>query len=322
MKLPSINDFSFKGKRVLLRGDIDVVEGGKITDDTRLLILLPTINNLFQKGAAKITLIGHIGRPGGKKDEQLSTNHLKSWFEKRVKGDEFVVYENLRFWRGEEENDDGFSRELAELGEVFVNEAFATSHRRHASIVGVPKYLKTVFGFRFLREVENLDKILDSPKKPVIMLIGGVKKGKLDYLEGLKNIADKVLVGGRLPEYLGEDHKDKKIAVARLMPDKEDITINSIEKFIKILSAAGTIFVSGPMGKFEEEGHMMGTKSVFENIANSKALKIAGGGDTEEAITKLRLNAKFDWISVGGGASLEYLTKRTLPAIEALIDLS
>jgi phosphoglycerate kinase len=316
MKLPSIDDFIFSGKRVVLRGDIDVMGDS----DTRLELLLPAIKGLFKKGADKITLIGHIGRPNGKKVEKLSTKHLKTWFKKRIKSRNFVLYENLRFWREEKENDSVFAKKLARLGDIFVNESFATSHRRHASVVGLPKLLPTAFGPRFIEEINNLDMIINSPKKPVIILIGGVKRDKLDYLAGLKKIANKVLVAGRLPDYLDEDFQEKGVVVARLMPDKEDITVNSIEKFTSILSFAGTIFVAGPVGKFEEKGHLLGTKRVFESVVQSSAAKMAGGGDTEAAISKLGLNNKFDWISTGGGASLEYLTKRTLPAIEALVD--
>ena len=139
-------------------------------------------------------------------------------------------------------------------------------------------------------------------------------------MEDFKKIADKILVGGRLPDYLPEDFDDKKIIVAKLIMDKEDITIHSIEKFEDEISKAGTIVVAGPMGKSEEEGHLTGTNRVFKAIANSEAYKLAGGGETEGIISTLGLTNKFDWISIGGGASLEFLAKGTLPGIEALLN--
>ncbi len=134
--------------------------------------------------------------------------------------------------------------------------------------------------------------------------------------------ADKILIGGRLPDYIHDTsplRKDDKVFVTNLLPDKEDITIHSIEKFLPIIEKAGTIVVSGPLGKFEEEGHRQGTKAIFDAVADSKAFKIAGGGDTESAISLLGLKDKFNWISVGGGAMLEFLAKSTLPGIEALL---
>ena len=204
--------------------------------------------------------------------------------------------------------------------EVYVNEAFAASGGKHASIVRLPKLLPSAAGFRFIKEVENLEKILNNPKKPVLLIIGGIKKDKLDYLEDFKKFADKILIGGRLPEYMPEDISDDKLLVARLIMDKEDITIHSIEKFEEEIGKAGTIVIAGPMGKVEEEGHMMGTKRVFEAIANSQAYKVAGGGETQGVISTLGLTKKFDWISIGGGATLEFLAKGTLPGIEALLN--
>ena len=133
------------------------------------------------------------------------------------------------------------------------------------------------------------------------------------------------MIGGRLPEYLGDNtesvraHQNDDVVVANLTQDKEDITLNSIEVFEEEVKKAGTIVVSGPMGKFEEEGHMQGTQRVFEAIAGSRAFKVAGGGDSQEAIEQLNLSDKFDWISVGGGSMLEFLANGTLPGIEALL---
>jgi phosphoglycerate kinase len=242
--------------------------------------------------------------------------------EKRVKmlseGD-ILLLENLRFDKAEEENSEVFARNLADLAEVYVNEAFAVSHREHASIVALPKLLPHAAGFRFVKEVENLSRILVDPRKPVVLVVGGIKEDKVDYIKNFTTIADKILVGGRLPLFFEAGNPDvEKIILGQLIPDKEDITINTIQKFKEEISKAGTIVVAGVPGKYEDEGHRQGTKEVFEAIANSSAFKLAGGGDAEAAISFLGLNERFDWISVGGGASLEFLAKGTLPGIQAL----
>ncbi len=326
MNLPKVENLDFQGKKVLLRADLDVdVSGGHLE---RLRTLVPTIELLSEK-ASKIIVIGHRGRPRGKESKKLSLKPISKALEKLLINDlgkekvdklDMSMMENLRFNKGEEENDEAFAKHLAEEGDVYVNEAFAASHRKHASIVTLPKMLPSAAGIHFAEEVENLSKIFNNPKKPVIVVIGGAKKDKLDYIEGFKKFADKILIGGRLPEYLPEDFNDPKVLPARLIADKEDITINSIEQFIQEIKKAGTIILAGPMGKFEEEGHRAGTERVFKAIIETKAFKIAGGGDTQKAISILGLTDKFDWISVGGGASLEFLAKGALPGIEALLN--
>jgi phosphoglycerate kinase len=326
MNLPKVENLDFQGKRVLLRADLDVNIDGDGSE--RLKTLIPIIKLLSTK-ASKVVVIGHRGRPEGKEVKELSLKPISDLLEKlliqdigKEKVDQINMYmmENLRFNKGEEKNDKHFAEHLAKEGDVYVNEAFAASHREHASIVSLPEMLPSAAGIHFCKEVENLSKVLDSPKRPVIVVVGGAKKDKLGYIEGLKKIADKVLIGGRLPQYLPEDLKDPKILPARLIADKEDITINSIEQFDQEIKKAGTIIVAGPMGKFEEEGHRMGTKRILKAITETKALKIAGGGDTQKAISILGLTNDFDWISVGGGASLEFLIKGTLPGIEALLN--
>lgn len=326
MNLPKIEDLDFQNKKVLLRADLDI----DVSKDGlgRLEALLPTLKTLAEK-ASKITIIGHKGRPGGKESKDLSLEPVGIALEKlliqelgneKIESLDLVVEENLRFDSGEIENDEHYAEDLLEEGEVYVNEAFAASHREHASIVRLPKLLPSAAGLHFVKEVENLGKVLNDPKKPVLVIIGGIKKDKLDYIEDFKKFADKILISGRLPEYMPEDINDKKLLVAKLIMDKEDITIHSIEKFEEEICKAGTVVIAGPMGKAEEEGHMMGTKRVFEAIADSQAYKVAGGGETQKVISTLGLTKKFDWISVGGGASLEFLAKGTLPGIEALLN--
>jgi phosphoglycerate kinase len=317
MNLPKLENQDLKGKKVLVRTDLDVDE----KEDYRLQALLPTLKLLNEKGA-EIILIGHRGRPEGKVVEELKMKPVEERLRQITEGINFSILENLRFDPGEEANDSAFTQKLASLGNFYVNESFATSHRNAASITGLPKLLPHAAGLRFEEEVENLSKVFENPQKPVVFLISGVKEDKLSSVEPLKKIADKILIAGRLPDYLGDDHplrKDSQVIVAGLIPDKEDITLNSIEKFKQEIDKAGTVVVAGPMGKYEDEGHRQGTKGVFEAVINSSAFKVAGGGDSVAAINLLGLGSKFDWISVGGGAMLEFLVKGTLPGIEALL---
>jgi len=335
MTLPKLTDLEVSGKRVIVRLDLDVED-----DYTRLEFAEETLDYLVAK-RSRLIIIGHKGRPEGEKLSELSLAPIAEvlggvvgekvnffsdtvGYESKKRADmlsegEILLLENLRFDPGEEKNDDEFSKRLSELGEVYVNEAFAVSHREHASIVGLPKFLPHAAGFRFLKEVETLDGILNAPKRPIVLVIGGLKKDKIEYINNFKNIVDKILVGGRLPLFFNEESPDNdKIIMGKLIPDKEDITIHTIEKFKEEIANAKTVIVAGVPGKYEDIGHRQGTQEVFKAIAASSAFKIAGGGDAEAAITEFGLNDKFDWISIGGGAMLEYLTKATLPGIEAL----
>ena len=311
MDLPNLESLDVYGKRVIVRADLDI-EAQDFEKDLRIRSLIPTLDYL-KEHKAEIVLIGHRGRPEGKYDENLSLKSFQSYFSKWGAR----VEENLRFNRGEERNDLGFAKELSTLGDFYVNEAFGNSHREHASIVGVPKLLPHAAGFHFIKEVENLSKVFGSK---ALFILGGVKEDKLEYLAGLGKIAEKILIGGRLPVYLEDKEIDKdKVVVANLMPDKEDLTINSIERFEKEIAKAGTIVLSGPMGKFEDLGHRQGTERIFKAVSLSSAFKVVGGGDSLSVISIYNLKNKFDWVSVGGGAMLEFLVKKTLPGIEALI---
>lgn len=344
MKLPTLSEHDFSGKTVAVRIDCDVdIEDGGVVDDSRLAVSLPTISEILDKNASKLFILGHRGRPEGYSDK-LSTKNLTGYFSEKldlrigfaefnedsveylesVKKQEqrVVLLENLRFWQCEAKNCPRYSQKLAELSEIYVNDAFASSHRGHASVYGALKiHLESktgCFGQRFVSEVEHLDKVLSEPKRPVVFLLSGVKEDKLAYLDKVLKISDKVLVSGRLPKYLDENYNNPKVLVAKLIMDNEDITIHSMEAFEAEIAKAGTIVVSGPMGKFEDEGHRQGTKRVLEAVANSGAYKVAGGGDTEHAISMFNLGEKFDWVSVGGGAMLEYLVNGTLPIYKLL----
>jgi phosphoglycerate kinase len=246
---------------------------------------------------------------------------IDKWGSEDVKKLTMHMMENLRFNAGEEANGGDYAEHLSENREFYINEAFAASHRSHASIVTLPKLLSHAMGLRFEKEIENLSKLRENPTKPFVVIISGIKEDKLGNARKFAEFADKVLIAGRLPELLKDEdtiHKNPKVVVGHLLPDKEDITIRSIEAFEEEIGRAGTVYLAGPLGKFEEEGHRLGTKRVFEAVAKSDAYKVAGGGDTVEALDLLGLTDKFDWVSVGGGASLEFLINGTLPGIEAL----
>lgn len=330
MDLPKLAAIDVKKRRVILRLDLDLSDAEINVGNLRLRSSIETLNYLISE-EAKVVIIGHRGRPEGKKVEQLSLKPLALVLSELTgkevifegEGD-IVLKENLRFDPGEEANNPEFAKKFAELGEVYVNEAFGVSHREHASIVGIPKIIPGAVGFHFEKEIENLEKIIHEPKRPLIYVISGVKEDKLKYINAFEEHADMVLVGGRLPEYLGDKALESvrlqkgKVIIGNLIMDKEDITLNTIEVFEKDLSKAGTIVLAGPLGKYEDEGHRQGTERIFKAITTSPAFKVAGGGDTEAAISMLEMENEFNWISVGGGAMLEFLAKKTLPGIEAL----
>lgn len=334
-KLPRLEDLDAAGKRVLVRIDLDVDD-----DYSRLEFAEETLDFLIRK-MAKLIIIGHKGRPEGKENSELSLSPLAQVLggvvgekvnfvhdivgpeaqekAKSLPEGEILLLENLRFDSGEQQNDEIFSKSLASLGEIYINEAFAVSHRIHASIVGIPIFLPHFAGFRFVSEVETLSKVLENPKRPLVLVIGGIKSDKVEYIKNFVGLSDKILVGGLLPAFFGEDNPaPEKIVLAGLTADGLDITPETIVRFKEEIAKAGTIVVAGVQGKYEEESHKRGTLEIFEAIAGTSAFKLAGGGDAEAAISEFGLSNKFDWISVGGGAMLDFLAGGTLPGIEAL----
>ena len=279
---------------MLVRADLEW--GGR--NSPRELATREIIKHLRRKGAGRIKIIGHKGNIG----MVTLLGEDMNW--------------DLRADPREETNAGSLARELAVGFDIYVNEAFATSHRRHASIDALPRLMKgegkqVTGGLRFEKEIEILDKIQDSIRQwpdtaPKVLVIGGAKSGdKAKYADELESQGWVVLRGGLLPG-------------AKLRLDGLDISDETIINYQLSIIKAGTIVVAGPMGKYEVDNADHGTKEVFTAAANSGAFKVAGGGDTEAAIERFRLKGKFDWISVGGGAMLEYLSSGTLSGIEAL----
>jgi len=334
--LPSVRDLPVKQKTVLLRTNYDVPlvkqeskRAGEreivVADDTRIVESLPTINYLLEQ-QAKVIIISHLGRPEGKVVPELSLKPVEKILTlllHRNKQSLFLearnrvkLLENLRFDPREERNDESFNKELASLADFFINDAFACSHRQHASIVGLPKLLPSAFGLDFLKEIKILSEVRNNPRRPVTVILGGAKEDKLEVIDKLLNWADYLLIGGKLSTLISNS---EKIFIADLNPEGKDITLESIERFKKIIAQAGTIIWAGPMGVFEDSHYEVGTKAVAEAVVESGAYTVVGGGDTEAALTKFDLTEKINYISSGGGAMLEFLAQGTLPGIEAII---
>lgn len=343
MKL--IKDAKVKGKKVIVRVDFNVSmdKRGKILDDFRIKESLATIDYL-RKNKAKIILMSHLGRPhfqslADKKRLSLEpiAKYLKRKFKTPIKyinqcvgvevqnkvdllkDSEILLLENLRFHAEEEKNDEEFSRQLASLADIYINDAFGASHREHASVVGITSFLPSYAGFLLEKEIKILSQAMKNPKRPAVAVLGGVKlETKLPLINSLANKYDWILVGGRLGLELSGNNKKIIIPVDYHGKDSYDIGNKTIAVFNEIIKKAKTIIWNGPMGMFEDKKFGKGTKSVGQLIARSKAFTIAGGGDTIAALTKYRLLKKMNFVSTGGGAMLELLSGQKLAGIEAL----
>ncbi|OGY25507.1 MAG: hypothetical protein A2Z11_03715 [Candidatus Woykebacteria bacterium RBG_16_43_9] len=329
MKL--VKDAEVSGKRVIVRCDFDVpIKSGTIQDDSRIKNTIPTLKLLLEKGVPLI-LISHIDRPKGP-DPSLSLKPVKEQLEKSL-GEEIAfqenlevdskakinLLENLRFWPQEEGNDENFSKKLSTLGDIFVNECFATAHRSHASVVGIPKFLPAYAGLNLSRELEELNKILDHPSRPLVAIIGGAKiETKLPAIFNLAKAADKILVGGKLMFEVERRSLPENVVVAHDDVDTKDIGSGSAKMFHDIISEAKMIVWNGPMGVFEEDKYMVGTKEVANSVVEANAYSVVGGGDTISALNKLELLSKINFVSTGGGAMLELLAGKTLPGLKVL----
>lgn len=327
-----------------MRIDCDVdIHNGRILDDTRLLSSLVSLKKLL-KNNCTVQLVGHLGRPDGH-DLACTLRPIAKWYAHILNrelhdnqspfggwkiGKNLVLFENIRFFTEEEHNDKSFAQSLAATAEVFVNEAFAVSHRAHASTVGVTKYLPSYAGCHFTDEVTELEKILIHPQRPLVIIIGGAKiETKLPMVEKMHEIADYVLVGGEVADHTKElirvqhDTSIKKrsmVLVADLTESGLDITYKSAENFAQIIDNAKTIVWNGPVGQTGKNPVTeYGTRIIAQAIAHSHAYTIVGGGDTLSYLKQHKLLDKFSFVSVGGGAMLEFLSGQKLPAIESLI---
>ncbi len=374
IKLPLPKSKDVFGKNVFLRADLDVplsqpstINNKQLTieDDTRLKASLPTIEYLL-KHNAKVIIAGHLGRPKGI-DKSLSLEPVARWFLKEFKirnlkfefklkienlkltklggfdgwqiADNLFLLENLRFYPGEEQNDLEFAEKLASLAQVYVNDAFAMCHRKHASIVGVTCFLPHFAGFHLAKEVKTLSHATENPKRPLVVIVGGKKiETKLPLVEKMHRIADYVLVGGKIAQetatLLRIQHEKAPshgglLIVADSNEDGSDIVPTDAETFLQIINKAKTIIWNGSMGiigneelkiKNEKWGSEAGTRKIVKAIIKSGAYSVVGGGDTVEYLNKLGVLSKFSFASTGGGAMLAFLSGEKLPGIEALIN--
>ncbi len=388
----SVRDAEVSGRRVLVRVDFNVpLDGGGVADDTRIRAALPTIELLRERGAA-LVLVSHLGRPKGEVKPELSlrpvAERLAELFETEVHqaaavvgGDvetmaaglglgEVLLLENVRFEPGETENDPALAGTLAGLADLYVNDAFGAAHRAHASTVGVAERLPGYAGLLLEREVTELTAVVESPRRPLTVVLGGAKvSDKVGVIDRFLEIADEILIGGAMcfsffraqgiatGDSLVEEEGVQLAARAleraqssdcelrlpvdlvlgeRFAADAEpresdgvevpdgwmglDIGPRTAQAYSEAIAAAGTVLWNGPMGAFELEPFAAGTRAVAEAVAAAPGTTVVGGGDSVAALQQFGLGEKVDWLSTGGGASLELLEGKKLPGVEALLD--
>jgi len=382
-----ITDFNIKDKRVFIRADLNVpMHSGNISSKNRIQASLPTIKYALESGA-KVMVTSHLGRPQEghiNQEDSLApiADYLsqilnkaipliKDWTIKEfiVKSGEMVVLENCRFNVGEKNNDIELSKLYANLTDIFVMDAFGTAHRKQASTYGIAEFCPQVCaGKLFARELQALDKVMSSPKFPMLAIVGGSKVStKLKILDSLSDKVDQLILGGgiantflkaqgynigmslcedqfipsakKIIEKLesrgaslpvvtdvvcGKKFDEHELAVVKSIKDLDSddmifdlgpITMTSITEKIK---QANTILWNGPIGVFELEQFAAGTKALVHAVANSSAFSLAGGGDTIAAIEAYGMEKNISYVSTAGGAFLEYVEGKKLPAIEIL----
>ncbi|RDU51804.1 phosphoglycerate kinase [Helicobacter sp. MIT 01-3238] len=389
-KVKTVKDIELKNKRILIRVDFNVPmdEEFDISDDTRIREALPTINYCVDNEPKCIVLVSHLGRPKGKQAE-FSLKHILKRLERlldrnvlfadsidslgslqsEAEEGSIILLENIRFYEGEEKNSDELSKNLANHCDVFVNDAFGTSHRAHSSTYGVSKFVKEkVAGLLLKKEIDSFAKALANPLKPVLLIVGGSKvSSKLALLENILSVVDKIIIGGAMSNtflaslgydmansmvendlideakkilqkakeknvkiYLPVDvvstddikeHQNIKITPAQDVPQgykAVDMGPASTRLFNEVIQASQTIIWNGPLGIYEISQFSRGTFNLAHAIADTYAFSLIGGGDTADAVEKAGERDNMSFISTGGGASLELLEGKILPAFEVL----
>lgn len=368
-----------KGKRVVLRVDynVPILPNGKIADDTRIRLSLKTIKYLLQSGA-KVILVSHLGRPVVRNKEKIEriingnknlimapiAQRLCNWLKIKSKPrhinlkqivlpayelrSDLMLLENIRFDSREEKNDPIFTKELSSLADIYVNDAFAVSHREHASIVGITKLLPSYAGFLVQKEIDNLNKLMEKSTRPMLFILGGAKVyDKMMVIKNLLKITDQFLLGGvmantfmkarninvdrsvvendrvELANNLFRKAARKFILPTTLVWDKGrivDIDPAAVKSWKRYFDKAKTIFWNGTMGLTSLGVHKFarGSEEIAKLMADSKAVTIVSGGDTIAVVNKLKLLGKMTFVSTGGGATLQYLAGEKLPGLEAL----
>jgi len=345
-KLNSVENIN-EGNVVILRMDLDLpIMNGQILDNSRLIKSIPTIKLLLER-KNKIVVVGHLGRPNDKEknlslkpiyleliqllEADCGGDCIRSVFvddikdeekiKKAISENEIVLGENLRFYKEEENGDTSLFEILKKHTNVYVDDAFAVAHRKAASIM-LHREMETYYGLSFIKETEKINLILENSEKQnnkgLVVILGGAKIDKLNYLNGLSKMADKILIGGKLPKLVDRSLivDRRNILVAELREDGLDLGDGDIEKFKKIIHEAKTIVWAGAMGFYENKKCQNGTEKIALAVAENKGYKIIAGGDTSASIKNLGLENKIDFVCSGGGVMLEFLIKGSLPAWE------
>jgi len=345
-RLPrSVERADVGAKVVLVRSDLNVpLDDGRVADDTRIRASLPTIRLLLERDAREVRVCSHLGRPK-RHDEKFAMQPVRERLVELVGDERVTVLENTRFDEGETKNDERFARELADGCDVFVNDAFGSAHRAHASTVGVAQLLPTYAGLLLLDELRNLGKLLGDVERPFTIVSGGAKvEDKIRVLENLGSRADEVLIGGKMAEDVRTDNPfsfdavlpsdvvaaasfderaETQVAPFDALPDGWlglDIGPQTRDDFARRVAGARTVFWNGPMGVFEWPAFAEGTFAVARALAESDGFTVVGGGDSVRAVHEARVADRISWISTGGGASLELLEGKELPGVAAIPD--
>jgi phosphoglycerate kinase len=339
----SVRDADVAGKRVLVRADLNVpLEDGQVADDTRIRASLPTLQDLLGRGAAHVAVCSHLGRPKGA-DQAFAIAPVAARLRELLPEDRIEVLENTRFDPGETANDPATAERLADGMDLYVNDAFGSAHRAHASTEGVTHFLPAYAGLLLERELDMLGRLLGNVERPFVLVAGGAKvDDKLGVLVKLGQRADAVLVGGKMAEQLREanplpyeaDLPSDVVAAAAFAENAEsrvtpyddlpdgwlglDIGPETREQFAERIRSARTLFWNGPMGVFEWPRFAEGTTAVAQAVAEAEAFSVVGGGDSVRALTELGLADRVSWVSTGGGASLELLEGKKLPGVAAI----
>jgi phosphoglycerate kinase len=380
-RLRTLDDLGdLAGARVLVRAEFNVpMRDGEVADDTRLRLTLPTIRALRERGA-RVLLVAHLGRPRDR-EASLSLRPVAARLSE-LSGEEVVfvpdlehvgdadlaMLENIRFERGETDNDPALAARLGALADAYVNDAFGSAHRANASTVGVADHVaRSAAGLLFEREIAMLQSVLRSPARPLVGVLGGAKvTDKIGVIERLLDLADAVLIGGAMsyPFLAAQGHgvgdslcDAEGVAVARRVLEQiggrlhlpldivvadrfaadatrrvvdaagiedgwegVDIGPRTRAAYADVIERAGTVFWNGPVGAFEIEPFAGGTRAIAEAIARTEATTVVGGGDLVAALQRFRLADRVTHICTGGGASLEFIEGRVLPAYAALAD--
>ncbi|MBA2474728.1 MAG: phosphoglycerate kinase [Actinobacteria bacterium] len=339
----SVRDAPVKGKRVLVRADLNVpLEDGRVADDARIRAAVPTLELVLERGADHVTVCSHLGRPKGP-DPAYAIEPVRERLRELLADERLELLENTRFDPEETTNGERLARELARHGDIYVNDAFGSAHRAHASTEGVAHLLPAYAGLLLERELTELGKLLGEVERPFVAIVGGLKvEDKIGVLRSLSERADTLLIGGKMAEELRERNPlDGRVelpvdvvAAAELAEDAEarevavdavpdgwlglDIGTETRLRFAETIAAAETIVWNGPMGVFEWPRFAGGTEAVARAIAGADAFSVVGGGDSVRAVRELGLADRISWVSTGGGATLELLEGKELPGVAAI----